>query len=93
MQLGAGWSGPEVVSASRGTAPPGLVLPLCAVLVLLGLALVANFQGIPERLHERLRGRREGFTASYEFQRLLGAGFVFFGGWGLVANVWRLATG
>ncbi|MFE0037039.1 hypothetical protein [Streptomyces sp. NPDC059015] len=93
MEPGADWYVLGVTLASRGTAPPWLVLPLCAVLVLLGLALVVNFRGIPERIHERQWGRQQGFLASYDFQRFLGAWFVLGGGWGLVATTWGLATG
>ncbi|MCM1948602.1 hypothetical protein NC315_24980 [Streptomyces sp. G2] len=88
MKLGVEWYGGEVTMASRAVASPWLVLPLCALLVLLGLALVTNFRGVPERLHERQRGRQQGFLASYDFQRFLGAVFVLVGGWGLVATAW-----
>ncbi|MDG4859030.1 hypothetical protein P8605_12845 [Streptomyces sp. T-3] len=82
-----------VTLADRGAAPSWLVLPLCVVLILLGLALMVNFRSIPERLHERQWGHQQGFFASYSFQRFIGASFLLGGGWGLVATTWELTTG
>ncbi|MFF9503810.1 hypothetical protein [Streptomyces sp. NPDC014656] len=93
MKLGVELYEGGVTMASRDVASPWLALPLCAVLVLLGLALVTNFHGVPGRLHERQRSRQPGFLASYDFQRLLGGVFVLVGGWGLVATAWGLAAG
>ncbi|MEU6703918.1 hypothetical protein [Streptomyces wuyuanensis] len=93
MQLGAERYVLGITLASRGTAPPWLLLPLCVVLVLLGLALVVNFRGIPERLHEQQWGRQPGYFASYHFQRVIGAGLALGGSSGIVATGWQLATG
>lgn len=93
MQLGAEPYVLGLMLASRGTAPPWVLLPVCVVLVLLGLALAVNFRGIPERLHEQQWGRQPGYFASYEFQRVIGAALALGGGWGIVATSWQLATG
>ncbi|MGW8989899.1 hypothetical protein ACWGRF_08230 [Streptomyces zhihengii] len=83
-----------MITASRGGAPAWLVLPLCAVLVLLGLALTFNFKGIPERLHQRQTAhRRTGFQSSYDLQRLGGVWLVLVGGGAFVGTAWELATG
>lgn len=80
----------ELAGASRDPAPPWVVLPLCAVIAVVGLAVLVNFRGVPERLHEHWRGGRQGRLASFGFQRHIGAWMALGGLWGFLATSWQL---
>lgn len=63
------------------------------MIILLGLALAADFRGIAKRMHEREQRRHHrGFLASYNFQRLFGAAFALAGLLVLVPLIAELVT-
>ncbi|WP_329121505.1 hypothetical protein [Streptomyces sp. NBC_01465] len=88
-------------AAAREPAPAALTLAVGVVLMLVGVAVAADFRGLPRRQHEwllRVGNRATGpskrrSSTSFTYQRILGAFLALAGCVSVLVSVVRLLRG
>lgn len=76
------WMAGKFVAGHRSPVDPWTGIALGAVVLVAGLVTATNFRGITKKIHDTAIGsrfRKNSFTGTVEYQRLLGGAMTVFG--------------